>query len=275
MSDSEFSTTKILKPFPAFEAVYQGQTHTIPIAFPGTLDPLAGQTGYSSTLLGALPVPLGAQLQIWIPACFTADGGTQVIYRYEFVFRLRSLRDFRNPAPGSPRPPWHIPQQQPGVADTTPATGGPRFVIPGSVAGIQFPADEVGGFSPAIINVRDAQYAPIASGVVAPRTPTGVDGTIQQGVLDPVVAPGAAGDPIFTPYQLTAQGDELMILAYPPSNVGNWDFATGGPDEAFSFIYGTNGGARPEPIPATGIYVHTGTNPSAIASATGSPAAPP
>lgn len=103
-NDSQFSIVKVLKPFPDFETVYQGKTHTTPVAFPGTLDPQAGQEGYASTLLAGIPVPLGAQLQIWVPACFTPDGSTQVLYRYEFVFRLRSLRDFRNPAAGAPRP---------------------------------------------------------------------------------------------------------------------------------------------------------------------------
>lgn len=271
-NDSQFSVVKVLKPFPGFELIYQGKTHTTPIAFPGTLDPQAGQQGYADTLLAGIPVPLGAQLQIWVPACFTPDGGTQVTYRYEFVFRLRSLRDFRNPAAGAPRPPWHLAVQLPGQPDSGDPTNPVRFVIPGGVAGIQFPADEVAGFAQAVINVRDAQYAPIASGIQAPVAPDGTNGVVQQGILDPAIAPGAAGDPIFSLFSLPALGDELIVLAFPPSNVGNWDFA--GSDLAFSFIYGTNNGARPVPLESTGIYVLSGTNPSATPPQQGSPAAP-
>lgn len=266
-NDSQFSTSKILKPFTGFESVYQGQLHTTPIAFPGTLDANAGETGYSPNLLKALPVPFGSQLQIWIPACFTADGGTQVIYRYQFVWRLRSLRDFRNPSSGAPRPPWHLAIQRPGVPDA----GNPRFVIPGAVHGIQFPADEVLGFAQQQISVRDAQYGPVASGTADPLTPLGAGGVIQQGILDPAVAPGAASDPIFSVISLVAQGDELMILAYPPFNIGSWDFAH--VDRAFSFIYGTDYGARSAPLASTGIFVHTGTNPSAVAQTQGAPPA--
>lgn len=271
-NDSQFSIVKVLKPFPDFETVYQGKTHTTPVAFPGTLDPQAGQEGYASTLLAGIPVPLGAQLQIWVPACFTPDGSTQVLYRYEFVFRLRSLRDFRNPAAGAPRPPWHLAEQRPGQPDTSDPANPVRFVIPGAVAGIQFPAEEVAGFAQAIINVRDAQYAPIASGIQAPLAPDGSNGVVQQGILDPGVAPGAAGDPIFTPFAMPAYGDELIVLAYPPSNLGNWDFA--GSDLAFSYIYGTGNGLRATPLESTGVYVLSGTNPSAVPATQGAPAAP-
>lgn len=106
--------------------------------------------------------------------------------------------------------------------------------------------------------MRDAQYAPIASGIQAPLAPDGSNGVVQQGILDPGVAPGAAGDPIFTPFAMPAYGDELIVLAYPPSNLGNWDFA--GSDLAFSYIYGTGNGLRATPLESTGVYVLSGTN---------------
>ena len=114
--DAQFGVARVIKPFPGFESVYQGQPVSTPIAFPGTLDDDAGKPGFDPNLLKGIPVPLGSKILLWIPTAFnqTPAGDFQnvVDYKYKFLFRLRNLRDFRES-----RKAYHFPKNSPGEND--------------------------------------------------------------------------------------------------------------------------------------------------------------
>jgi hypothetical protein len=260
-NDAQFGIVKVLKPFPNFEDVYQGKDRSTPIAFPGTLDAQANRPGYAPNLLAGTPVPLGARVVLWIPVCI-AEPVVQDV-DYFFIWRLRNIRDFRDPGPNSQRAPFHFPRQSPGAPDSTiPA---PRFVLPASCQQLVFdpvfPASDL----PAV-SVSKRNWLRIgngSAGSVDALTPSGVPGIVQQGVLDPAFGPQAAGDPLFVPYSTYAQGDELIIFAMPqpapPGAMYNFDLAAA--DFPFSNVYGKGGtGAATHPsYPDVGIYLMVGT----------------
>src|SRR5262245_47611386 len=89
LSDAQMGMFQTLRPMPNFEAVYQGQSGTIPIAFPGVLAPEAGKEGFSETLLSGLPVPLGSRILLQIPV--TIDQYLPVLnYEYQIIWRTRN-----------------------------------------------------------------------------------------------------------------------------------------------------------------------------------------
>lgn len=254
-ADAQFTWASIIKPFPGFEAVYQGQSHAIPIAFPGVRDPRAGTDGFSPNLLAGIKVPLGARLLIEIPVAVLAPN--VAFYDYTFVWRLRNVRDFR-----VDRTPFHFPRQSPGAPDSTVPPAQPRFVIPAATDVILYEQAEPAAFGNGVMRVVKQVYR-IGDGGGAgdPLLPDGANGIYQQGVLDPATAGAqAAGDPIFQPIWCDVMGDELIVTVnpVPTEPVGTWDFA--GVDLPFSNIYGTGNGAHPV-FRDIGIYVMTGTNP--------------
>ena len=112
LADAQFSVARVFRPFEGFEAVYNGQSVRTPIAIPGSLDPDAGRTGFDTNLISGIPVPMGSKVMLWIPTIFQDSGGAlgppsfQVVpYRYQFVWRLRNLRDFKNYVRHSPKRP--------------------------------------------------------------------------------------------------------------------------------------------------------------------------
>jgi len=260
MADAQFTLVNPLRPFEGFEEVYQGQSVTRPIAFPGTLDINAGKNGYASNLLGAIPVPLGARLGIWIPAAVALQ--IVRVYTYTLHWRMRSLQDFRNAAGNNDlRRPYHLRNQSPGAPDTTVGTQ-PRFVVPCANDSIIYEQPEPATlFDPGIARTLKQVYEiGEAAGSFNPFTPTGTEAIFQQGVLDPaVVGTQVAGDPIFTPLWTDVMGDELLITVTRDVDDGaNWDFA--GVDLPFSNIYGDGNGTHGL-YPQVGIYIFTGTNP--------------
>ena len=125
--DPQVSFRVVAKPFPNFEATYQGFGAATPIAFPGVRDPDAGRDGFDPNLLAAYPVPFGATIWLWIPLCVGGVDQRQVpviqLYDYTIIWRLRNLTDFKNR-----RAPFHIERQFPGAFDSP--AGQARFVIP-------------------------------------------------------------------------------------------------------------------------------------------------
>lgn len=255
-ADAQFTNARVLKPFDDFEAIYQGKTGFTPISMPGVRDPNAGTPGYSPNLVAGLSVPLGARILTWIPQpcnVFTT-------YRYYFVFRMRSLRDFRNPAKGKPRGAYHIPLQRSGQPDTSSGTAEPRVQIPAAVKVIAFEQPEPTEFcSSGVIRIRREDLESQMNPGGLPFLADGSVGVFQQGILDPAspVVGGIASQPIFLPFWFDAEGDDMIVVVEKSDNAA-WDF--GGPDQVFSDIYGTGNGTHP-PLPGSGILVFTGTNP--------------
>lgn len=257
LPDAQFSLARIVKPYPGFEAVYQGRTAPNPVAFPGERDADAGKPGFDANLMAAIEVPFGARVVLWIPLCVSTTGGVPsvTLYTYSVYWRMRNVTDFRNR-----RRPYHLQNQSPGVADTTPVTGGPRFVIPAAAQLLAFEETEpVGATDPGVLNLRAQTFIPRAGGIIEPVFADGQVGRMQQGIYDPFVDGGLANDPIFNPFWFDAEGDEMIILAQRTDQAaGAWNFAT--TDLAFSNIYGTGNGTHPN-LPDLGIYVFTGVNP--------------
>jgi hypothetical protein len=258
-ADAQFGVAQILKPFPNFEDVYQGKNLTTPIAFPGVLDPSADKPGFSKKLLAGLAVPMGARIQLWIPVA--VRNAIVVDFDYLLIWRMRNIRDFRNPGRNSKRSPFHFPRQSPGAPDGLL----PRFVIPAGSQTIVFDPPLPGvAMDPAVSIIKQdrIRVGSGSAGAFDPFTPGGLPGAVvQQGVLDASVDPQVAGDPIFALYSTYAQGDELIIYAFPsnPPLLGVYDF--NGNERPFSNVYGKDGtGAGTHPsYRDVGIYVLAGT----------------
>lgn len=261
LADSQFSVARVVKPFPGFEAVYSGQLSSIPIAFPGTLDPDAGKAGFDPNLLEGIPVPLGSKILLFIPTIFNLSGlgnPNPVDYEYKFFWRLRNLRDFRES-----RKAYHFPRQSVGADD--------QFVIPASQHGIVFEgardtdsAGGIGSFSSGTFAVESLRFTTLLG--QSPLTPTGVAASYQQGLGELVGNKRVS----FNPLWLDCAGDELLIEVTRPAiplleNSEFWGFDdTTGPgdpnvDRGFSDLYGSGGVGGP--FPDLGIYIFSGSNP--------------
>lgn len=256
-ADAQFTNARVLKPFNDFEGTYQGVAGSTPIAMPGVLDPNAGTPGYSPNLVAGLSVPLGSRVLVWVPQfCFIP------VYVYYFIWRMRSLRDFRNPAKGKPRGAYHIPLQRSGAPDTSSGTAEPRVQIPAAVKVLAFEQAEPTQFcADGLVNIRREDLISQMSPGAAPLIANGEVGVIQQGILDPGngTVGGVASAPIFFPFWMDAEGDELMVQVFKQAGTA-WDFTDPNEDQVFSDIYGTGNGAH-ESFPGSGILVFTGTNP--------------
>lgn len=298
LADAQFTLAQVLRPFTGFEAVYQGQPITTPIAFPGDLDEDAGKPGFSPYLLRGLKVPMGAKMQIWFPAVVgSAESAPVFDYKYVLIWRLRTLVDFVNH-----RTPYHNSKEAFGAPDTLLAPARPnRFVMPAATEAVLYQQPEPTPGAGLITapgaaggNLRTELIAvpsdlsddstlfttaglPLLPPNAAPNfaspfpTPPGTSivplGAYGQGVIDPAVSNLAPGAP-FRPYFTVAKGDEMIIACYRnnhPPGTDNWDFST--VDAQFSNLYGTNafppaGQTSHKPFPDLGIYVFAGSNPS-------------
>lgn len=243
--------------------MYQGQSVTIPIAIPGSLDPDAGKTGFDQNLLAGIPLPYGSRLVLWVPTIFNVVGNFINVqpYRYSIVWRMRNLRDFR-----VNRAAYHFPQQTLGENN--------EFVIPAAAEGMVFETtpmtSSAGPKPPALFDTKRSAIHEFAieqfnfnSAVpIPPLAPSGVSGSYQQGLSGAAV--GSNNSVTFNQLQFDAMGDEFMVLVSRDSDVGGlsstWDFSSNTQDAGFSRFFGTDNGQR-NPIASLGIYVLTGSNP--------------
>jgi hypothetical protein len=266
MVDAQMTNVRILKPFPNFEAVYQGQPAGFPISFPGERDPraAANQPGFDPNLIAGIPVPQGARVLLNIPITPGIPTGSQV-YSYRIVERFTNLNDYRDPPRNQGRPPFHFPRSSPGAPDTTGGASSPRTLRPAAWRDVGFEQAEVLTENGKLV-LRPEEIVVGRGGIInifQPLLPDGSSGVLQQGVLDPVTNPTAAPVPIFLPFWFDAEGDEIIILATREDVVQpnvNWDFTANDADLAFSNIYGTGAGAHAN-FPDLGIYMQTGTTP--------------
>jgi len=267
--DSEWTLTQVLRPPAGFEQVYQGQDASIPIAFPGTLDPRAGEPGFDPRLLAALPCAFGSRVKFLFPNLTAPDvEAPPPAYTYTIIWRLRNPTDYR-----ADRRPFHFPKQTPGVPDTSLMPPQPRFVIPALQESVVYTQPEPSGLpgpEAAVQHLRREMLT--VKPLDPPQTPfivggIGGIGSYQQGVIDPSFAPfELAKRPTFLPYETRAQGDEVMVVvvrefAFPPNSgppQTPWDFA--GQDRAFANFYGVDGQVSPHPaFSDLGIMVLFGT----------------
>ena len=269
--DPQVSMCRFLRPFPNFERVYQGQDGSRPIAFPGVLDLYAekGVTGYDPNLLGGITVPMGSRVTIWIPQTI-AGYDVNALYRYQILWRLRNVRDCRaGQAEGQVTPTqnyssYHLTTSGLGQPQSnTPSALNQRYFLPGATRTVAFEQAEPALGLPGIIHLTGEQLQPTLDPVwVQPLTPSGADGTWQQGVYVNSSQPNNGG-PSWLTFSCDADGDEMSILAYkiPPGEGSppDWDFTTADPgDLAFSNTFGTGNGQN-QPNPFTSILVMTGT----------------
>lgn len=256
MNDAQMSMFSVLRPMPNFESVYQGQAGTIPIAFPGTLDPDAGDSGISPNLLRGVGVPLGARICVYIP--MTIDQYTsESIYGYQVLWRLRSRSAFEIAMQNGRVPvPYHITTEEQGRKEVQLLSPTPYLFIPASSDVQIFEQSEPVTNIPSQLNVRQQLYVPrMADSWVQPLTPTGAKAEWQQGAYQFTTNVNCSG-PTWFPIWLDAGGDEMLILCYKLDTGDPWDFAT--TDKSFSNTYGTNNGGLPL-NPNIGIMYSTGS----------------
>lgn len=265
LADAQFTNVRILKPFPGFEAVYQGKSAGLPICFPGERDPEAGRPGFDPNLMAGIKVPLGARVLLWIPMAVGAQGGFQE-YIYRVAWRYSTLRKYRSPGRADiPRAPYHMPVQSPGVPDTTGGGNAPRVIVPASWRNVAFEQAEQASPSNGRVDLRPEEIAVVAPALVdfaQPLLPDGSAGVVQQGVFDPALDPVPAPMPGFQPFWFDAEGDEMLIFANRVNfeEPVNWDFTDAAADLFFSNVYGTGNGTHPDSR-VVGIYLVTGANP--------------
>lgn len=256
LADAQFGIARILRPYAGFDAAsgagsYQGKPSETPIMLTEggqALDEQAGQPGYSPVLVRGLPVPYGARVTIWVPLVapvLESTGPTG--YVWGVVWRLRNTFDFRQR-----RIPYHYPKQAAGV----PFMGGERVVIPAASQSVVYNQSEPStAFLPAVQTCyAEAIQFQYSLNLLAPLTPSGSYGTIEQGLINtnPTV------EALSTTYQvaeLQALGDEMLIGLYRAG--APWDFGVGGVDQQLSTVLGSNYGTYPD----IGVYVLAGSAP--------------
>jgi hypothetical protein len=273
MVDAQLTNVRVLRPFEGFERVYQGQSLTVPIAFPGERDPRAaqGKPGFDPNLMIGIPVPEGARVIIWFPVIPPPPSNlnAQIPYSYKLIWRFKNLGDYRDPPARRRRAPFHFPRQSPGASDTSFGPPLPRTTIPAGWHVIAYEQPEPTSSAGNLV-VRVEKITPKIDSLfefAQPLLSDGSPGVLQQGVLDPVALgalSAAAKMPLFLPFWTDAEGDELIILAnretIPLAPPNTWDFVAADQDFEFSNIYGTGNGNH-EPFRDVGIYVQTGTTP--------------
>lgn len=205
MIDSQFTIAgarqgTILRPFSGFENVYDGQSATIPIVMPGTLDPRAGQPGYSRYLLAGQPCPMGAKALFYFPAVtavLTIDT-VDVFFNYFYVihWRMRSVGDFGADGLG-----YQLAQQGFGAQDTLLNPLSPnQVVIPSAVETVLYQQLEPGAGVPTTIGPGLGNLRPQAIGI--PNDGAGViDATMSLPLLPPGSPPyPSAFPPVNAPF---------------------------------------------------------------------------
>ena len=264
LADAQFSVARVFRPFEGFEDVYEGKPVRQPIAIPGNLDQDASKDGFDPNLISGIPVPFGSKIMLWIPTIFQDTGGGDFLvvpYRYQFIWRLRNLRDFKerraayhftreSPGAGSP-PEFVVPAAQKGVIFE-----GPKLTLNTSPPTSQFAMTDEVFADHEVVNER-LTFPSLVT--LPPLTPSGVNASYEQGVA---TLPGSDSNEtaLFNSIQLDAEGDELLIMVdlRDDDDSKTWNFAANQSDGGFSQFYGTGSGAI---IRDLGIYVFTGSNP--------------
>ena len=258
--DPQFENMRVLQPFRNFEARYQGQAGTLPIAFPGVLDPLAGQSGYASTLGAGERMPAkGARIKIWFPQVGEDAGETFVTsygYAFELRWRLRNYQDYRNAAAAGSAAratPYSMTQNPAGY----PTGSGSRVFIPGGADVCLYEQTEPGSDGdPGDANIRVQRYVPMITSAALPLAPVTGSLVWQQGAYEQTGTFAEANGVSYSVLDVETQGDELSIWVYKIDSGNTWDF--GGDDEGFSYTFGTNNGDRTEVNPNSGILISVG-----------------
>lgn len=258
LADAQFGIVRVLRPYTDFEDQYDGVSAQTPIMLTEggiAYDDLAlkGETGYDPRLVRGLSVPFGARVQLWIPNIFAIALPIQIPYDYTIIWRIRSVADFRRA-----RKPYHYPKQGEGVAETL-VNPGPRVVIPASTQSVIYQQIET---TTGIVtqNLINESVSIGGRPLTNPINPDGADGAIQQGLL---VSTGTDSHtrPLFSPVEVQAEGDELLLAVTRPTVgvVANWDFTGVTADGSFTALYGK--GSVGGPYPDIGVYVSVGTAP--------------
>lgn len=292
-ADAQFSASRILRPLPNFEELYQGTDATNslaplavsrPVAFfspealkNGGRDQDAGKSGFDPNLLGYMPVPMGALMKVGIPVFTNFNPAQPTLnaqaYRYILHWRQADINRYTRDLSGQ----YHLPRQAPGAVDTSPPPGGgPRFVTPSFDSAILINQPEPGGFSGQDVDVR-REYWVVKAGEPAffpflrpaDGSPGTVDGIYQQGIADPAAVGDFATQSSFVELETECKGDSLLITCdrfgidgVQPSPPDPWDFAATGRDFGFSNVYGTAQLATPHPaFTEVGLYINFGTAP--------------
>lgn len=257
MTHADVSMFKTVRPPMGFEALYQGLSGSLPIAFPGTLDSLAGTDGYSADLLSGIPVQLGARVFVQIPIIIDMYTPSSA-YAYQVLWRTRNQRGFNQQILNGRVPSgFHLPGDELGRRERQ-ASGAAAdlFFLPGASDVEIFEQAEPVGDGAATLTIRQQIYVPtMAQPWTQPILPTGSAGVWQQGAYQYTSNVNCSG-PTFFPIWLDACGDEMMILMYKTVSGDTWDFS--GADQGVSNTYGNNDGGLPN-NPNIGILVATGT----------------
>jgi hypothetical protein len=274
LPDSQWTMFRYLRPFPNFERVYQGQSGSTPIAFPGELDQYAARNavGYDPNLIAGITVPLGSRVTIWIPQTLGPnfdEHGVNLpvvneLYQYQLLWRSRTTKDFVTGQASSIGTPiqsyssYHLPTSGFGQPQISGNPNTQRYYLPGAIRTVAFEQTEPVGTVPGVIHLRGEYLQPIGNPVwVPPLTPSGNAAVWQQGAYTGF-GPNPLG-PSYLTFTTDAEGDELSILASKINPDIAWNFASLDPgDLAFSNTYGTSNGQNP-PNPF-GILVTTGTS---------------
>lgn len=237
MNDPQASLGFILKPPAGFEALYQGQARSTPIALVpfvngthGALDLLARESHIDDNLCAYAAVAFPSTFQLILPRCRVVIGEDTIEtpYTYELRWRFRQLLDWQK----SLSQPYHL-ESAYGVDSPDNLLPLPTFtsevIVPTSAGNGQNP-------------------------LLAP----GVRTSSAQGLL-PVASQPFADQPnfYFPPIQRPCFADQLLIVAYRDDEQGGptWDFL--GEDAPFSNIYGSDVGGAGHPVyPALGAWLH-------------------
>lgn len=275
-----YTIEALLRPYPAAVnpaiaialGSYHGVACTTPIMFTENgeaLDGMAGRPGYSPRLARGLPVPMGARLIVWLPAIPVLNAASVCVgyYKWMFGWRLRSANDMQaDPQAGS----FHMGAVVEGVAETTVGNVGARVGRPAAWQPITYVPAEPAPGAGALASIANRAvsglhpedvYAELGE-LPQPKMPgVATSAQLQQGVSDPGgTLPGViplANMPLWTPHEVTALGDELLVGCYRAATVllpadVNWDFSAAHSDRLFGLLFAAN------THPQMGVRVFTG-----------------
>ena len=260
LADPQFTTVRILRPYAGFEADYNGTSVLRPVMVSEVLTPPGGvprdalaskrAAGYNTDLIAGTKVPLGARVVLWFPKIVASSRGTDYRYIWAVQWRLRNTYDFREA-----RIPYHFPKQGEGAPDGTL----PMVVIPASDQTVIYTSpNPLGTLYRAVQAARTEDYSFGGNNLLRPFLPGGVEGVVQQGILNT-----ALGDMAVLPssqiIEIQATGDEILLGAYRSTDAGlDWDFAA--VDKQFAQLLGDDSGAG-TPYADLGVYIICGSSP--------------
>lgn len=234
MADAQFGTTRVLRPYPGFDAVYQGRPCNVPLLWSpdgNPLDESSGAPGFAARLARGLTVPLGSRILLWLPIVhYTNLQGTFVPYRWQVCWRLRNLFDYRNH-----RTQYHNPKQSLGDRSTLPTDLGDRVILTVSNQSVPYQQTEPANYlGPADVNLHDEtiRTQAVTSVMLLPVLNAAGDLiALSQGIFDPGAPPSLAytaetvRSSLFELHEMQAVGDEMiLLLSRPYDQAAPWDF---------------------------------------------------